>query len=82
MAEYEKSDGPVPVKEPTVTDVICPACGKVKLVVKRTTGREGRNVTQHLLCPACNHSDSRVVDKATGKVVLDRGMTDRSLTGR
>ena len=72
MVEYEKRDGPVVEVKPIVTDVKCPGCGKAFLVVKRTTGREGRNVTEHLLCELCNYQDSRVVDRVTKEVILDR----------
>jgi len=75
MAEYEKVDGPIPDKDPKPTDITCPGCGKQKLVVKRTTGKQGRNETQHLLCELCNYQDSRVVDRISGEIILDRELS-------
>ena len=75
MAEYIKEAGPIEEKEPPDSGVVCPGCKKINLVIKRVTGRESRNQTQHLLCNLCNYTDQRIVDKVTGDVVMDRSKT-------
>jgi len=79
MVDYEKTAGPIVEEEPKDSGQVCPGCGKQNLVVKRTINIQGRTAQQALLCTLCNYQDSRLIDKVSGEVMVDRKKEDGRL---